>query len=144
LISIDSVPATEAVADALALKSGTILTSICTVATADGQPISFGRSFLEADAFPDAASSLKKVLKQTGRPPSTSELLELMGVKDFRRKTVRIRSRLPDPVEAEHLSIALVEYVLETDVTNVDEKGRPVTFARRTHASTRVEFIFDL
>ncbi len=75
---------------------------------------------------------------------SFTDILKSVGVPDFRRKSIRIRSRLPTEEEAWRLRMPQTEHVVETDVINVDAADVPVIYANTCFCSSRVELVMDL
>ena len=75
---------------------------------------------------------------------SFAKIFASLGVPDYRRKVVRIRSRAPQPKEARYLQIAPNDHLLETEVTLVDPNDTPLSFAYTSYPSSRVEFVLDL
>jgi GntR family phosphonate transport system transcriptional regulator len=143
LISAEVVPAPSFVAKPLGIEAGEDAVMVALIFEADGVAISYGQNYLPRALFPEAKRVFKAAGKGGKKLISTTEVLATMGVEDFRRKSVRIRSRRPTANEAEHLSISIGEYALETDVLNVDQSDRLIMFARTVYASSRIEFVFD-
>lgn len=104
---------------------------------------------LVSNYFPlERLPGLDKTFRAYGREPTSElsfgKLFKAFGIADFRRKSIRVRSRVPKADEARHLQIAPSEHVLETDVVIVDAAETPISYANTCYPISRVEFAGSL
>lgn len=144
VVSVAVLPAPRAVADALQIDAGADVAFVVLVGEGDGVPINCVSNYFPLERLP----GVDRLFRAYGREP-TSELsfgriFRTLGVTEFRRKSIRMRSRLASDEEARHLQIAPTESVLETDVVIVDGTETPLSYANTCYPSSRVEFVLDL
>jgi GntR family phosphonate transport system transcriptional regulator len=94
--------------------------------------------------LPGIDQAFRKFGDQPTKLISFGKIFKSFGVSDFRRKSVRIRSRSARPDEARDLQMAPSDHVLETDVTLVDPSDTPLCYANTSYTSSRVELVLDL
>ena len=91
---------------------------------------------------------IEEIFREIGERPtasfSFSKIFKKVGIKDFRRKRIRIRSRPPSRDEAVRLKMAPNDHVLVTYVTQVDSDDTPVGYAETCYCSSRIELVMDL
>ena len=143
LISVIDMSAPKPVADALALSLGAPIVLVTLVGAADGMPISYNRNYFPVERLPGVGDLIRDA-SGSDVNLATRALLQRLGVRDFRRKTVRIRTRRARPDELRHLRMPATENVFEVDVTNVDGKDVPIAFGSTAFCGSRVEFVLDL
>lgn len=143
VISVAELAATTFLADHLALEVGSSIIRVVLLGEADGQPINYGYHHFPAARFEHIAD----VFRGFGDGPtcdlSFSKILKRYGVKEFRRKAIRIRSRLASDDQALHLKLDPGDQVLLTDVTLIDEVARPIVHAFTHFSASRVEFVVN-
>lgn len=144
ILAIDEMKASAEVAAGLQLEEGAPVFFVKMLSEADSQPVNLGYQYYPARRLPDIADVFRSFGDQPTSVLSFTKVFKVVGVSDFRRKSIRIRSRLPTQEEAWRLRIAQTEHVLETDVTNVDEKDVPVVYANTCYCSSRCELTIDL
>jgi GntR family phosphonate transport system transcriptional regulator len=143
LLGLEEGAAPADVAKALDLKEGAKVVLAVVLAEADGVPLSLNRNWFPAARFPDISDLIRKDAVAHGTIRPTQSLLADLGVHDFRRTSVRVRSRAASADEARYLRMARRESILEMRVENVDADSRPVVYGRTSFASSRVELILE-
>lgn len=136
LVRSVSVPADDAMAEALDILPGAPVALIETVGFADGVPISIAAHHFALDRFPDLFAAYEA-------ERHVSAMFRRLGVDDYLRKTTRITSRLPDTREIHHLRLARTTPVICLEAINVDQDGRPVEFGLTRFCANRVQIVFD-
>lgn len=120
VIAVAILPAPQAVAKALHIGVGTDTAFVTLLGEGDGMQVNFVSNYFPLERLP----GIDKLFRVFGSEPTTElsfgKIFKSLGVSDFRRKSVRIRSRQPKADEAHHLKIAPGENILETDVVIVD------------------------
>lgn len=144
MVSLIDLPAPQAVAEALALDVGAPVTLACLLGVADGMPLSYGQNYFPRSRLAGIHDAFKAASEQEKERLSITACLYAVGVADFRRKSVRVRSRQPSANEARHLQMSPTESVLELVVTNVDQNDVPVMYAATCFCSSRVEFVMEM
>jgi GntR family phosphonate transport system transcriptional regulator len=146
LISIvEAMPAQRAVARALDIAPGDEVTFVTVVGVADGVPISYDRNYYPCGRLPGAAAAFRSAATNPDNSAlATSAVLKAIGVADYRRKAVRIRTRPADASELRYLRLRPNEGVLEVEVTNVDARDVPIVYGSAAFSGSRVEFVLDL
>jgi GntR family phosphonate transport system transcriptional regulator len=144
ILSVIDLAAPKPVAAALALAPGDAVVLVTVLGAADGIPISYNRNYFPAVRLPGIGAAFRTAAQDPHADLATKAVLATLGVRDFRRKSVRIRARDALQDEQRHLRIPASETVFEVDVTNVDENDHPVTYGSTAFPITRVEFVLDL
>jgi GntR family phosphonate transport system transcriptional regulator len=144
ILSVVDLPAPKVVATALALAPGDPVVLVTVLGAADGMPLSYSRNYFPAARIAGVAAAFRAAAADPRADLATRTVLASLGVRDFKRKSVRIRARDAGQDEQRHLRIAASETVFELDVTNVDERDRPVTYGSTAFPITRVEFVLEL
>lgn len=144
VLSVDEMPAPHDVGRALGLSAGDEVVLVNLVGEADGFPVYFGNHYFPSGRLPGVG----RIFRDFGHGPTDkvvfSDILGSLGYPDFRRKSIRIRSRPPSSDEARHLQMASSTAVLETETTLVDPDDVPVAHAFVRYSSDRVELIMEL
>jgi GntR family transcriptional regulator, phosphonate transport system regulatory protein len=145
LLGVEEIEAPDEVAAALKLTPGSRVVFFKLLGEADGFPLNYNYNYFPLKKFP----KLKEILAtfETGRSTenlSFAALFKSAGIEDFRRKTIRIRSRPPQREEARYLKTPANGHVLVTEVVQVDGKGRPIAFAETCYSAGRVTLLIDL
>lgn len=143
LISLDVVPSDERVSSLLDVEAGRPVAVICLLSVADEEPVSYGFSYFSLDRLPRADEAFRAAAAKPPGRLSVTEVLSSLGVKEYRRKFIRVRSRPPTFDEIEHLKISFTEYVLETENVHVEPTGTPIMYGHAAFASNRVEFYME-
>lgn len=110
---------------------------------ADGLPVHVARLHLPLERLPLAEDVFGRIPLQVSTSISLTALMAELGVANFRRKTSRIRCRLPLLQEARHLKMSPQEPVFELDVLNVDDSDVPVFHGLTCYCGSRIEFILE-
>lgn len=144
VIAVAVLPAPQPVADALQIGIGADVAFVTLLGEGDGMPVNFVSNYFPLERLP----GIDKVFRAFGHEPtgdlSFGKIFRSLGVAEFRRKSVRIRSRRPSTEEARHLQMAPSDHVLETDVVIVDRSDTPLSYANTCYPSSNVEFVLDL
>ena len=128
---VETRPADDDEARALALRPGEGVHVVEGVSLADDQPLAAFRSIFPAGRFPD----LPRVLREAG---SITEALTAFGVADYTRAETRLTAQLADPVLALALQLRAGSAVLRSVAVNVDQGGNPVELGTTWFAGERV------
>jgi GntR family phosphonate transport system transcriptional regulator len=144
LVTLIDLPASAAVAAALAISEGDPVTLVALIGKADEVPLSYGQNYFPTQRLPRIAEAFRMLSAGPAERFSITEALRAVGVRDFRRSRIVVRSRPPWPDEARHLRMPLNESVLDLAVTNVNARGgKPVMYATTCFCASRVEFVID-
>lgn len=144
LISIvDTLPAPKVIAEALEIPLGSPVALVTVLGAADGVPISYNRNYFPVERLPGISEAFRAAERSGGSLVTKAVLAEL-GVADYRRRSVRIRTRPSGPDEVRHLRMPASEPVMEVEVVNVDPTDRPVIYGSTAFCGSRIEFVLDL
>jgi GntR family phosphonate transport system transcriptional regulator len=143
LIAAIELEASERVAAELAIRSGDPVIMVALLGYADAIPLSYGLNYFRADLMPNIGKVFERLSRGQPQRFSIANALRKVGIPDFRRSKIRIRSRQPGAEEARYLRMSLTESVMELLVTNVDMEGRPIMYASTLFCAARVELVFD-
>jgi len=141
LLSLEAMPATPPVAEALAITPGELVLVAVVLGMGDGVPISLGRNRFPEGRLPGLAAALQAA-EAAGRFSITSGLREA-GVAGYRRRYTRVGARKPDPEEAKLLRMPASAPVLEAEALDEDPHGRPVNHAQTIFCAARVQFLIE-
>lgn len=144
VLAVTELEADAPVAVALSIRKGAVVVFVKTMGEADGFPVNFGCHYFPAKRLPGIAEAFRQFGDRPTAKLSFAEIFRSIGVSGYRRRTIRIRSRLPSQEESWRLRMPQSEHVLETEVTSVDSADRPVTHALTCFCSGRVELIMDV
>jgi len=136
LLSAVDIEADGAVAEALGIEPGEIVTRITSAGEADGRRVSYSTSFFPRSLFP----GMVRVYRETG---SVTRTLRHFGIDDYSRKQSRIIARMPTAEEARELGQPRSRPVLITESVNVDPSGAPVEFGVCLFASDWVQILVE-
>lgn len=143
LVSLVDLPAPQQVADALAIAPGEIVTLACLLGEADGIPLSYGYNYFPTSRLVGIHEAFRAAREDKKERLSVSDCLRSVGVSNFRRKSICVRSRQPSADEARHLKMSPSESVLDLFAINVDSNDVPIIYASTCFCSGRVEFVLD-
>jgi GntR family phosphonate transport system transcriptional regulator len=143
VISVIELPTPPEVAVALQVKPGSKSTLVTLLGEADGFPVNFGYHYFPSERLPGVAAAFRCFGSERTTMLSFPSLFRSLGVNAFRRKTIRVRSRVPTPEEARQLKMASSDHVLVTEVTNVNASDVPIVHAFTCFCSSRVELVLD-
>lgn len=143
VLSVITYPAPTAIAYQLQIKAGSPIQTVTLLGEANGVPVHQALIHFPVERFPDVGQVLSRIPLGQSLPLSLSELVAELGVKTFRRKTARIRCRLPEAEEARHLKMSAQDPVFQLDILNVDDADVPVFFGTTAYCGSRVDFILD-
>ena len=124
-------PASEEIAQRLALVPGELVSRLEIVRTSDRLPISAATTWLPANRFPDAA----KVFR---RYRSITRVLEHHEITGYIRKWTRICAAFSDAVDSARLRLAVHRPILVVDSLDVTTEGVPILTTRGRFAADRV------
>lgn len=136
LLSAADTEADEAIAQALGIKPGSVVTRITSAGEADGRRISYANSYFPRDSFP----GMVRIYRESG---SVTQTLRHFGIHDYSRKRTRITSRMPTAGEARELRQPRSRPVLITESVNVDTNGNPIEFGVCLFASDWVQILVE-
>jgi len=139
VLGMEEIPATESVADALRLKTGTPVVLLTLLGKSDDVPLSLGRNFFPTSRLKGLAEEIQRRAASPDRFSITASLAAV-GVTGYRRKRTLVGSRLPDVSEARLLGMARTQPVIETESIDVGDNGVPVTYALTCFRADRVRF----
>ena len=125
-------PATERVAEALALTAGAPALRMELLSEVDGRPLSRGTGWFDAERF----SGFDKIYVET---QSITAAFRRYGIDDYLRRSTVVSARHADPADLRDLGLSPGAIVLVTVAVNVDMEGRPIEFAETRFAADRVE-----
>nr|WP_281417429.1 phosphonate metabolism transcriptional regulator PhnF [Plastoroseomonas hellenica] len=135
LLLQEVIPASEEVAEALAIAPGALVAHRRGIGTADGIPIEVASVWLPADRFPDFA-------RVKAEHATYTATFAAYGIPDYLRLWTRVEGRLPTPEEAEALRQLEASPVLAVTRLDADLQGRPISYGRSAWSGERV--VFDL
>lgn len=144
VVAVAVLPAPQTVADALQIDVGADVAFVTLLGEGDGVPVNFVCNYFPLERLPGIDKTFRTYGGEPTNELSFGKIFRSFGTTDFRRRSVRIRSRAPSAEEARHLQIAPSDNVLETDVVIVDASDTPLSYANTCYPSSRVEFVLDL
>jgi GntR family phosphonate transport system transcriptional regulator len=122
-LDLREVPADQAVAAGLGIRTGAKVVRLERLGLADGRPVSIGVHHFPAARFP--------------------KLLAQAGVEDYRRQVTRVSARMPTEAEAALLGMPRNRPLLVTENINVDAAGAVVEFGLSRYPTPRVQLVFE-
>jgi len=129
-------PASETVAEALAIAPGDPVVLIERLGSADGRPISIGSHHFPARRF----GGLIAAFRETG---TITKALAACGVPDYTRKSTRVTARMPSADEARLLHQPQSRPVLQTEAINIDPQGVIIEYGVSRMAADRVQLVLE-
>lgn len=144
LIAMERVRASLEIATALQIKPGSPVLFVTLLGEADGFPVNYNYNYFPLKRMPGLEEAFESIGKEPAEDFSFGKIFKSIGVKDFRRKTIRIRARPPSRDEATHLKMPTSAYILVTDVVQVDSKDTPVVYAETCYSAGRVSLLVDI
>jgi len=143
LLSIAKQPATKAIATELGIEPGAPLLFVTLIGEADGMPINFTANYFPLERLAGIEGYLEGVGFEPTETFSFTAMFKAAGIGDFRRKRIRIRSRLPNREETIRLQMSPNAQVLTTQVLQVDDRDRPIAWAETSYSAARVSLVMD-
>lgn len=131
------------IAEQLQIKAGSPVLTAAMLGEADGIPVHLARLHFPVERFPTVEPAFARMPVGQSSRISLSELIGGLGVTNFRRKTARIKTRLPDAEEARHLKMAAQDPVFQLEILNIDDGDIPVFYGVTAYCGSRVEFLLD-
>lgn len=125
-------PASERIAEALALATDAPVIRMETLSEVDGRPLSRGTSWFDAERFPGFENAYAET-------KSITAAFRNYGIDDYLRRSTIVSARHADPSDLADLKLAPGAIVLVTVAVNVDMQDRPIEFAETRFAADRVE-----
>ncbi len=144
IISIAEMPAPADIAKALNIRAKSKVLFVTILGEADKTPVNFGYHYFPMARLAGIKAAFEAVGDQPREDFSFSGILKSVGVSDWRRKTIRIRARLPSREEAARLKIPANEALLVTSVVSVNADNAPVVYADTCYGSGRTELVVEL
>lgn len=144
ILSIAELFAPEVVARALDINPGDKVLLITSLGEADSVPVHVVQMYFPLDRLPGIDDAFRAHGTKPSDRISTTAVLRSVGIKDIRRRDIRIKCRLPTQQEAQKLKMPSTDPVFQTEITNVDPNGSPVFFAITCFCGSRIEFVMDL
>jgi GntR family transcriptional regulator, phosphonate transport system regulatory protein len=141
LLSVVEFAAPDRIAKQLQIEVGAPMLLATLLGEANGVPIHLYKVHFPLGRLPEIREVIKALPVDCSAPFSLADLLEKIGIKGFRRKEVRLRSRLPEPEEARHLKMSMHDPIMETAILTVDDNDVPLFFGITYYCSSRIEFI---
>ncbi|UCI32038.1 phosphonate metabolism transcriptional regulator PhnF [Mesorhizobium sp. B4-1-4] len=135
--------APTAIALQLQIKAGSPILTAAMLGEADGIPVHLARLHFPVERFPKVEAAFARIPVGQSSQISLSELIGELGVKSFRRKTARIKCRLPDAEEARYLKMAAQDPVFQLEILNISDSDMPIFYGVTSYCGSRVEFILD-
>lgn len=144
VLSVLEMPAPAEIATALSIEQNEEVVYTTLLGEADRIPIYIGRHYFPAKRLPGLGDVFRGFGTERSQSIVVSKIMARYGCADFRRKTIRIRGRLPDANEARHLQIGRTTPLVETRILLVDRQDRPIGYGFAAYCSDRVELAVDL
>ncbi|GLR91008.1 phosphonate metabolism transcriptional regulator PhnF [Bradyrhizobium iriomotense] len=144
LIAMEKVRASLEIATALQIKPGSPVLFVTLLGEADGFPVNYNYNYFPTKRMPGLEEAFESIGKEPTEDFSFGKIFKSIGVKDFRRKTIRIRARPPSREEATHLKMPISAYILLTEVVQVDSKDTPLVYAETCYSAGRVSLLVDI
>lgn len=144
IIAIEKVRASLELGTALQVKPGSQVLFVTLLGEADGFPVNYNYNYFPLQRMPGVEEAFQAIGKAPTADFSFGKIFKSIGVKDFRRKTIRIRARPPSRDEAAHLKMPMSAYILLTEVVQVDSKDSPVVYAETCYSAGRVSLLVDI
>ncbi len=136
LLRSTETPASKRAARALEVKIGTPLIFLESLSYVDSRPVSLGQHFFPARRVPGIA----EIYKATR---SITKALAQLGIEDYRRRSTRVISRMPEPDEARQLRMPAARPLLVTESVNIDPLGRPIEYGIAHFVADRIQLVID-
>ena len=133
-LSVEIVPASQEVADALKLPLGAKVVKGRSITYADGKPIAFGSKYHDAARFPDFQDR-REILG------SSTATYESYGIKDYIRHETCIHSRRALRTEADMLRQHPDQPVMVVHAVDTTLDGKPLNYGEVVWSATRVRFV---
>ncbi|MBW0158189.1 phosphonate metabolism transcriptional regulator PhnF [Sedimentimonas flavescens] len=131
VLRIESRPAREAEAEALALPAGANVHVFEGISLGDALPLAVFRSVFPAARFPDLPAALARL-------HSVTQALAAQGLRDYTRATTRVTAKVAKGPRAGLLKLPEGAPILRTEAVNIDADGVPVEFGISWFAGDRV------
>ena len=144
VLSVAELPAPAEVAASLVMNEGETVVLASLLGEADDVPVYIGRHYFPSARFPGIADTFLRFGSDRSQDIVFSKILAPYGCMHFRRKSARIRGRLPEADEMRHLKIGRSIPLIETRITLIDQQDEPVVYGIAAYCSDRVELTVDL
>ncbi|MGV7215378.1 phosphonate metabolism transcriptional regulator PhnF [Bradyrhizobium sp. UFLA05-112] len=144
VIAVDRIRAPLEIATPLQIKPGGPVLFVTLLGEADGFPVNYNYNYFPVQRMPGVEEAFKVIGNEPTEDFSFGKIFKSIGVKDFRRKAIRIRARPPSREEAAHLKMPMSAYVLLTEIVQVDSKDTPVVYAETCYSAGRVSLLVDI
>jgi GntR family phosphonate transport system transcriptional regulator len=144
LIVATEMPCPPGIAKSLDIAPDDTVAMVTIVGEGDGHPVNLNTSYFPVARMPGITEAFRRFGFGSTGELTFDGILQPFGYAQFRRKSVRIRSREAVGEEAQLLQMAPSQSVLETEVTSVSGEGIPVMHAFTRFCAARVEFVLEL
>ncbi|WP_027168307.1 phosphonate metabolism transcriptional regulator PhnF [Mesorhizobium sp. WSM3224] len=144
VIAVAELPAPAEIAAALQIEPDASLARVTLLGEGSGVPLTYGYHYFPLERLRGIADAFRSFGNSPTESLSFTTIFRSVGVQEFRRRTIRVRSTAPAPDQAHFLGISPSMPVLRTEITNVDQDGVPIVHAFTFFASDRIELRMDL
>jgi GntR family phosphonate transport system transcriptional regulator len=134
LLATREMPAAADVAAALQLPPGTPVVVLDILRRVDGAPLSLATDYLPAERFRGIDAAFRA-------SHSITAALRAFGVSDYRRRSTRVWTRLPEAEEAVLLRQSASLPVLVMEAINEDAEGRAIEYGLSRAAGQRLQVV---
>ncbi len=136
LLASDTVPASQDIAEALAIEIGSPVTQLETLHSADGRPVSRATLWISAEKFPEITTDYA----ESG---SVTVAFRKAGLTDYFRKSTIISARHADSDDLKHLKLSPGAIVLTAKAINVNTDGEPIQYSLTRFSADNMEFSIE-
>ncbi len=136
ILSVRTIPAEPAVAEALRLRPGRPVLAVERLGLADGRPVVAGLHHFVLPRF----AALEQAVRDTA---SITAALAACGVADYRRVWTRLTADMPSAELADLLQQARTRPVMLAEALNADPEGRPIDYTLSRYAAGRVQIVIE-
>lgn len=143
ILKIEHLEATESIASELDIEAGDSIVLVSLVGQADRIPINFGLHYFAAKRVPRIAEAFERLRTSATVVPTIAAALNAVGVLDFKRGEIRVRTRRVSKAESRILKMPDTEHVLDVEVVNIDMEGQKIMYSQTAFPGSRVKIIFD-
>jgi len=134
VLRAETVQADKIVSENLKIGEGTEVVLIESVGEVDRRPVSIACSYFPASRFRDIAQHVLET-------QSITEALSRLGVTDYTRSMTRVSAILSTAQVARHLQISPGRPIIQTEGTDVDQHGSPISYNVSQFAGDWVQLV---
>ncbi len=143
VVKLERLKADRQLARELGVKPGSLLLLAYFLGESDSIPVSLVRTYFRNDEDGVLERKLEDHLNAPEKLFDLAKVLKTIGVKEYRRVSLRIEGRRATTEEGHFLKVPDTEYVLDMKSKHLDENGDVVLYSSSTFPSSRVVFEFD-